>query len=118
MSLWVLVLFATTVHGVSRISEPFFKAVNFATAKEGWKLNASVIKEIHVESESACMFECVNEDRCRSYNFGIIINKAGRFLCQLGDSDRFAGFGNFTADDNFKYRGMQVIQVHHHRNWT
>ena len=36
-------------------------------------------------------------------------NESGTFVCELSDSDRFFGFGNFTEDDNFTYRGMQVI---------
>ena len=32
-------------------------------------------------------------------------------MCQLNGSDKSVGFGNFTKDDNFKYRGMEVIKV-------
>ena len=67
-----------------------------------------MIKEIDVESEGACRLHCVNEERCRSYNFRITNNKPGNFLCQLSESDRFVGFSNFTEDDNFKYKGIQV----------
>lgn len=31
-----------------------------------------------------------------------------RFMRQLSDSDRFAGFVNFIEDNNFIYRGMMV----------
>ena len=108
MTEWVLLVFATTVYGISRISEPDFKAVNFAKAREGRRLNGSVIKAMRVDSEGACRLQCVSEERCRSYNFGITKNKPGKFLCQLTDSDRFAGFSNFKEDDNFKYKGIQV----------
>ena len=108
MAGWVLLVFATTVYGISRISEPDFTAVNFAKAREGRRLNSSVIKAMNVDSEGACRLQCVNEERCRSYNFGITKNKPGKFLCQLTDSDRFAGFSNFKEDDNFKYKGIQV----------
>ena len=108
MTDWVLLVFATTVYGISRISEPDFKAVNFAKTREGRRLNGSVIEEMNVDSEGACRLQCVNEERCRSYNFGITKNKPGKFLCQLTDSDRFAGFSNFKEDDNFKYKGIQV----------
>ena len=30
-------------------------------------------------------------------------------LCQLSESDRFAGFSNYTEDGDFKYKGIQVI---------
>ena len=106
---WILLVFVTTVCGISRISETDFKAVNFAIAKKGRRLNGNVIKEINVESESACRLHCVNEERCRSYNFRITNNKPGNFLCQLSESDRFAGFSNFTEDGDFKYKGIQVI---------
>ena len=108
MTGWVLLVFATIVYGISRISEPDFKAVNFAKAREGRRLNGSVIKALNVDSEGACRLQCVNEERCRSYNFGITKNKPGKFLCQLTDSDRFSGFSNFKEDDNFKYKGIQV----------
>ncbi|XP_073227534.1 microfibril-associated glycoprotein 4-like [Porites lutea] len=105
----ILLVFVTTVCGISRISETDFKAVNFAVAKEGRKLNGNVIKEIDVESEGACRLHCVNEERCRSYNFRITNNKPGNFLCQLSESDKFAGFSNFTEDGDFKYKGTQSV---------
>ncbi|KAL9982271.1 hypothetical protein ACROYT_G004297 [Oculina patagonica] len=95
------------VYGISRISEPDFKAVNFAKAIAGQKLNGSVIKEVEIESESSCRLECVEEERCQSYNFGTTKNDAGRFKCQLSDSDRFSGHVNFTEDQGFIYRGLQ-----------
>lgn len=109
---WTLLFFVTTVCGISRIAETDFKAVNFAIAKEGRKLNGNVIKQIDVESEGACRLHCVNEERCRSYNFGIRNIKPGNFLCQLSESDRFAGFSNYTEDDDFKYKGIKVITAY------
>ena len=109
--LWVLLVFSEHISGLSRISEPRFKAVNFAKEKEGRKLNGSVIKEMQVDSEGACRLRCVDEEQCRSYNFGLKKHKAGNFLCQLNGSDKSVGFGNFSKDDNFKYRGMEVINV-------
>ena len=109
MPFWLVFLSATTAYGMNRISQPNLKAVNFAKSIEGRKLNGSVIKQIEVDSEGVCRLECVEEERCQSYNFGIIENPAGRFVCQLSDSDRFVGLVNFTKDDDFKYRGMQVM---------
>ncbi|KAL9982283.1 hypothetical protein ACROYT_G004309 [Oculina patagonica] len=109
MHLWILTLICTAVHGISRISPPGFKAVNFARAIEGRKLNGSVIKEVEVESESSCRLECVEEERCQSYNFATTKNEAGRFKCQLSDSDRFFGHVNFTEDENFSYRGIKSV---------
>lgn len=109
MLLCLVLVFAETASGLSRISGPGFQAVNFAKAKEGRKLNGSVIKEMQVDTEGACRRQCVIDEQCRSYNFGLKKNKAGNFLCQLNGCDRFVGFGNFTEDDNFSYRGMEVI---------
>ena len=109
MLFWLVFLCATTVYGLNRISEPNLKAVNFAKSIEGRKLNGSVIKEIEVDSDSVCRLKCVEEERCQSYNFGVTENPAGRFVCQLSDADRFVGLVNFTEDDDFKYRGMQVM---------
>ncbi|KAL9982262.1 hypothetical protein ACROYT_G004287 [Oculina patagonica] len=86
---------------------PDLEAANFADAIEGRKLNGSLIKEMEVESESSCQFECVEEERCQSYNFATTKNDAGRFKCQLSDSDRFVGLVNFTEDKDFKYGGLQ-----------
>ena len=109
MLLLALIVFSvTTVYSTSRISAPDFQAVNFAQAKEMRKLNGSVIKQIHVMSEDECSHQCVRDERCLSYNFGNTKNKSGTFVCELSDSDRFLGFGNFTEDVNFTYRGMQV----------
>ena len=109
MLFWLVFLCATTVYDLNRISEPNLKAVNFAKSIEGGKLNGSVIKEIEVDSDSVCRLKCVEEERCQSYNFGATENPAGRFVCQLSDADRFVGLVNFTEDDDFKYRGMQVM---------
>ncbi|KAL9982294.1 hypothetical protein ACROYT_G004321 [Oculina patagonica] len=107
--IWMLTLVCTTVHGISRISQPGFKAVNFARAIEGRKLNGSVIKEVEVESESSCRLQCVEEERCQSYNFATTKNDAGRYKCELSDSDRFFGHVNFTANENFSYRGIKSV---------
>ena len=109
MHLWLLFLFGITVHGISRISEHDFKAVNFAKALEGWKLNGSVFKVVDVDSEGSCRLKCVEDERCQSFNFGTTKkNKAEKFQCQLSYSDRFARMDNFTKDEDFKYRGVQV----------
>ena len=99
------------VSGLSPISEPCFKAVNFAEEKEGRKLNGSVIKKMQVDTEGACRLRYVNEEQCRSYNLGLKKHKAENFLCQLNGSDKFSGFGNFLKDDNFKYRGIKVLKL-------
>ncbi|KAL9972451.1 hypothetical protein ACROYT_G018755 [Oculina patagonica] len=107
MHVWMIFLLGTAVYGISRISQPGLKAVNFAKAIEGWMLNGSVIHETEVDSESSCRFECVEDERCRSYNFGPAKNKHERFMCQLSDSDRFHGRVNFTEDKDFRYGGIQ-----------
>ncbi|KAL9969898.1 hypothetical protein ACROYT_G022171 [Oculina patagonica] len=107
MHLWVLTLVCTAVYGINRISELDFKAVNFAKAIAGHKLNGSVIKEKEVDSERSCQSECVGEEKCKSYNLGTKQNNAGTFTCQLSDSDRFVGFANFTEDKDFIYRRWQ-----------
>ena len=105
--LWLL-LFDTAVYGISRISESGLEAVNYAKAIEGMKLNGSVIKEVEVDLELSCQFECVAEQRCMSYNFGADKNNAKKFMCQLSDSDRIIDRGNFIKDERFRYRGIQV----------
>ena len=59
-------------------------------------------------SENECSLQCISDERCLSYNFGNKRNKSGTLVCELSDSDIFLGFGNFTEDVNFTYRGMQV----------
>ena len=104
----LIVFFFTTVYSTSRISAPGFQAVNFARAKERRKLNGSVLKQVDVMSEDECSLRCVGDERCLSYNFGNTRNESGTFVCELSGSDRFFGFGNFTEDNNFTYRGLQV----------
>ena len=114
MYLWILTVVCTTVYGISRISQSELKAVNFAKVIVGYKLNGNVIREIEVDSERLCQFVCVDEERCLSYNFGptnatnTTKKNAERFMCQLSNSDRFAGFANFTDDKEFIYKGRQV----------
>ena len=103
-----IIFSVTTVYRTSRISAPGFQAVNFAQAKERRKLNGSVIKQVDVRSEDECSLQCVRNERCLSYNFENTRNESGTFACELSNSDRFSGFGNFTEHDNFTYRGIQV----------
>ena len=105
MHLWLFFLAATAayVYGTSRISEPGLEAVNFVATIHGRKLTGNVIKEMEVDSENDCSFACVQEENCRSYNFGKTKN-----TCQLSDSDRFVGAVNFTEDENFTYVGIQA----------
>ena len=109
MHVWTISLLCTAVYGISRISQPGLRAVNFARPIEGWKLDGSVISEKEVDAESSCRYECVQDERCTSLNFGSKKNNAGRHLCQLSDSDRFVGRVNFTVAAEFRYRGIKVI---------
>ena len=114
MHLWTLTLVCTTVYGISRISQPDLKAVNFAKPIAGYKLNGSVINEIQVDLEGSCQFACVGEETCQSYNFGPTsgtntTKKNGeRFICQVSNSDRLVTFTNFAEDKEFIYKGRQV----------
>ncbi|PFX11531.1 Techylectin-5B [Stylophora pistillata] len=56
-------LVCAAVYGISRLSEPDLRAVNFADKIEGQNLNGSLIKEIEVDTESSCLLECVDEER-------------------------------------------------------
>ena len=109
MALWILVALSlvNALHGLSRFSEPDFEAINFAKAIEGRKLTGRIIKEVEVASENSCQFECIKDTRCLSYN---LISTSGKNTkkCQLSDSDRFVGHGNFTSEDGAMYRGIQV----------
>ena len=108
MHLCITFLLCTVAYGIGRISEPDLRAVNFAGKIEGKKLNGSLIREKEVDSESSCQLECVDEERCLSYNFGTIKIDSGKFRCELSDSDRFVGLANFTKDEHFIYRGKMV----------
>ena len=101
MHLCIMLPLCAVVYGISRISDPDFKVVNFADKVAGKKLNGSLIREVEVDSETSCQSECVDEERCQSYNFRTRKDDSLRFKCQLSDTDRFTGFVNFTADKNF-----------------
>ena len=114
MHLWMLTLLCATVYGSSRISQSELKAVNFAKAIPGYKLNGSVFKEIGVNSERSCQFACVGEEECLSYNFGptnatnTAKKNAKRFMCQLSNLDRFSSLAHFAEDKESIYKGRQV----------
>lgn len=108
MHLCIIFLLCAVVYGIGRISEPDLRAVNFADKIEGQKLNGSLIREIEVDSESSCQFECVDEERCQSYNFGTIKGDNEKLKCQLSDSDRFSGLANLTEDKDFIFREIKV----------
>ena len=113
MYLRIISLLCAFAYGISRISGPNFKAINFAEKIKGQKLKRSLIRDGEVVSESSCQLECVNEERCQSYNFGIIASDSKKFKCQLSDSDRFDGFANFIEDKSFIYRGIKVRKICH-----
>ena len=121
MHLLILFLISVTAYAASRISNTFprFQAANFGEMMDGRQLNGSVIKEIEVESESSCRLECVNEERCKSYNFGGTKNKSERWKCQISDSDRFErpARANFIENKEFSYRGIKVFGMHFKRFW-
>ncbi|CAH3139644.1 unnamed protein product [Pocillopora meandrina] len=107
MHLCLIFFLCAVVYGINRISEPDLKAVNFADEIERKKLDGSLIREVEVDSESSCQLECLGKERCQSYNFGTIMGDSKKFKCQLSGSDRFAGFANFTEDNDFIYRGIK-----------
>ena len=108
---WLLAFITfTSVNGVTRVIKPNFKALNFAKEIRGKRLNRSIIRGIVVDSEGSCGLQCVEENGCLSYNFGLSENKK-RFKCQLSDSDLFVGLKNFTAGVQFIYRGVKVISL-------
>ena len=121
MHVLLLFLISVTAYATSRISNTFprFQAANFGEMMDGKQLNGSVIKEIEVESESSCRLECVNEERCKSYNFGGKKNKSERWKCQISDSDRFErpARANFIEKKDFSYRGIKVFAMHFKRFW-
>ncbi|PFX21595.1 Vesicular glutamate transporter 2.1 [Stylophora pistillata] len=94
------------VQASNRFLEPEFKTANFAKAINDQKLDGSVLRDFEVASEISCLFECISEDRCFSYNFLPIDGKAAN-RCQLSGSDRFVSYGNFIKEDGALYRGIQ-----------
>lgn len=96
----LLLMIGTTVQGESRISRSSFQTANFAEPMQGRNLNGRVIQEPVVDSMTSCQFECMEDERCQSYNFGS--NSSGKgFKCELSDSDRFARVMNFTVAEGF-----------------
>ena len=59
MYLLTFLMFSLTAiaQGSNRLSEPDFKAANFAKAIEDRKLNGSVLRDFEVASEISCQFE-------------------------------------------------------------
>ena len=107
MHLRLYIVFLVSAASGLKIDEPSFKAINFARAISGLKLNGSVFKEKEVDSEISCQIEWVRESRCLSHSFEPSLNK-NRFKCELSDSDRFSGVNNLTEEEDVSYRGIQV----------
>ena len=110
--LFILTLMVcTAVFAVTRINHVDFQAINFSKAIYGKKLNAGIIQNISVDSDSVCQLACVQDFRCLSYNFATISDIRGKFSCQLSDSDRFSGHQNFTKDEDVLYKGINVSHL-------
>ena len=110
MKLLYVAFLVGIVNAANLVKQARFKAINFAEAIIGRKLNASAINESEVDSEISCQIGCLRESRCLSYNFGTTKDKK-TFTCQLSDSDRFRSLKNFTEDGECFYRGIQVIRL-------
>ena len=95
----------TSTNGITKVITTYFKAVNFAKEITEWRLNGSVIRETEVECEGFCQLQCVEQNGCLSYIYGINENKK-KFKCQLKNSDPFRGLKNFTEDQEFLYWGI------------
>ena len=107
MRLCLLLFYGSVACAITRIVDPDFEGVNFAKALIGKKLNGSVFRIMSVDSEVFCQIECVKDTRCLSYNFGTT-NETGNFICELSNSERFTSHVNFTEDENWLYKGLQV----------
>ena len=113
MSSWLVLVLALTACGLQCTAQyPHVSELSKCQLRLGLKLSGYVIlKEIDVATDTAYGFACNNEVNCFSYNSEIASDQTGRFRCQLSDSDRFAGFDNFTVDIDFKYTGIQVTNI-------
>ena len=113
MSSWLVLVLALTACGLQCTAQyPHVSELSKCQLRLGLKLSGYVIlKEIDVATDTAYGFACNNEVNCLSYNSEIASDQTGRFRCQLSDSDRFAGFDNFTVDIDFKYTGIQVTNI-------
>ena len=107
MRLCLLLFFSTVVYIITRIVEPDFEGVNFAKALFGQRIER-VFQETTVDSDTSCQIQCLRRIRCFSHNVGSI-NEKGKFTCQLCDSDRFTSHENFTQDEKWLYRGVELI---------
>ena len=107
MRLFLFLFFSTVVYTLTRIVEPDFEGVNFAKALFAKRLD-KVFQETAVDSETSCQIQCLKNIRCLSYNLGTT-NEKGNFTCQLCDSDRFTSPENFTLDEKWLYRELEVI---------
>ena len=107
MRLYFMLFFSTVVCTVTRIFEPDFEGVNFAKALLGKTLD-KVFQESAVDSKTSCQSQCLRHIGCLSYNLGTI-NEKGKFTWQLCDSDRFTSHEKLTQDEEWLYRGMEVI---------
>ena len=80
---------------------------NFGKRTKNFYLNSSIFMTSTVELEVRCLYQCVVEDQCLSYNYGP--NSAGDgFTCELSGTDRFSGRDNFVSKIGFSHRGLVV----------
>ena len=83
------------------------RARNFGKQFVNYYLNASIFKSLNVESELQCLFECVANSYCTSYNYvWPSVNVAA--ICGLSKTDRFLNRDNFTRAIGFSHRGVVV----------
>ena len=80
---------------------------NFGNRTENFYLNESNFKSFIVGLEVHCLYHCMMEDKCLSYNFGP--NPSGHgMICELSSADRFSEKGKLLPRADFSHRGLVV----------
>ena len=103
----VFVICSCKAMNANFVNNQNIRARNFGKQFVNYYLNASIFKSLNVESELQCLFECVANSYCTSYNYGWpSVNVAA--ICGLSKTDRFLNRDNFTRAIGFSHRGVVV----------
>ena len=79
-------------------------------AHSGDILNVTAIQVIttNITSPSSCITNCIHVEQCNSVNVVEIPQSAGKFECQLLDTDRFRNASNFVTQRGSTHYAISV----------
>lgn len=81
---------------------------NFVTNPFHKLMTSLILTTLEVSSPRECAFQCLNNQRCYSMNFGETYTAHGKHTCKLLNADMFVQQDNFVVSREFHHYNIKV----------